>query len=95
MKQIRITLRKGDAVAVCTHMYRTTDGPMESRWSGDREMFRLPHGSLPGCHASLERLERVVAYQARLAGATYAIEDLGGEAERWWDEVILSPREES
>ena len=80
MKTIRITLTKEGAQATCTHRYRDCSWPMDSTWAGNSEAFRLPSGRIPPLRASLLVLEPQVAHQAALCGATYTIEDLGGEA---------------
>lgn len=87
MKTIKITLEKEGAQATCTHLYRETSHPEETTWAGNRAAFPGTTGEPISCFASLERLERVVSFQAKLCGATYKIEDLGGEATRWMDEV--------
>ncbi|MCX6873849.1 MAG: hypothetical protein NTW21_08580 [Verrucomicrobia bacterium] len=88
MKTIRITLTKPGAQAVCTHRYRLTEWPAESTWAGNRSAFPLNDGSLPCLLASYHRLEATVAHQAAQSGAAFTIEDLGGEAVMWTDEII-------
>jgi len=87
MKTIRITLRKEGASATCTHRYRNDDFPAETTWAGDAGAFKTPDGRRPGFKDGLSRLESTVAHQARLCGATFEIEDLGGEARTWTDRV--------
>lgn len=88
MKKIRITLRKEKARATCLHHYRIVQWPDKSEWSGDRAAFRY-HGRDLDFSGTLDYLERNVAHQARLVGAEYEIEDLGGEVVRWIDEVEM------
>jgi len=40
-------------------------------------------------NCSMDYLERDVKFQADQCAATFKIEDLGGEAEMWMDNVIL------
>lgn len=80
MKTIRITLTKPDAQVTCTHRYRYQDWPIETTWSGNRAAFEMPSGKQVTLHGGLDRLERVVEFQANLCGAKYTIEDLGGVA---------------
>lgn len=70
--------------------YRTSDWPERTKWSGDREAFRLEHGELPSCLASLERLQETASFQASQSGATAEIIDLGGDAPMWADNVVGS-----
>jgi len=86
MKTIRITLEKDGAIATCTHIYRFTDAPEKTEWTGDRKPFSSVNGPLD-FEDGINNLERNVAHQAAICGATYKIEDLGGEAERWLDYV--------
>ena len=88
MKTLRITFTKDLARAVCLIRYRETSWPEDSAWEGDRKAFRLGNGSMIHPKASLELLEETVAHQARQCGASFEIEDLGGEVVRWTDEVI-------
>lgn len=87
MKTIRITLEKPGAKAILHHVYRSDAGPAESRWSGDKAAFTSPRGRVPFFADGLDNLEATVAYQAALCGATYRIDDLGGETVRWIDTV--------
>ena len=88
MKTIRVTLTKPGATATCLLTYRETDFPQTAQWSGNRKAFELATGVLADPGGGLENLERVVAHQAALCGAEYLIEDLGGEAAFWTDEVV-------
>ena len=88
MKTIRITLEKDGATAICTHTYRFTDAPFKTEWIGNRKPFSAEDGPLD-FHDGIYNLARNVAHQAALCGATYKIEDLGGEAEMWKDNIIL------
>ncbi len=88
MKTLRITLTKPGAQASCLLSYRITDYPESSAWSGNRNAFELAPGIPADPGGSLENLPRVVAHQAALAGATYTLTDLGGEAATWTDEII-------
>lgn len=90
MKTLRITFTKDHARAVCLIRYRETTWPEGSNWEGDRKAFRLCDGSMIDPRASLELLEEIVDHQARQCGASFEIEDLGGDAARWTDEVIPS-----
>ena len=80
MKTIRITLVKEGAQATITHLFRTHDFPDQTTWQGNREAFTAPDGRVPAFTAGIYNLERVVTHQANLCGATFTIEDLGGEA---------------
>ena len=88
MKTIGITLSKPGAKCACLLSYRLTEAPVAEEWTGNREAFRMPHDMLPDFGFPLERLQSVVAHQAALAGATFTLTDLGGEATTWTDEVI-------
>ena len=87
MKTIRITLVKEGAQATCTHRYHFDDFPEETTWAGNRAAFKSPQGLDMSFTASIDNLERNVAHQAALCGATYKIEDLGGESVMWLDNV--------
>ena len=87
MKTIRVTFRKAEARAVCLLTYRETDFRHTLAWSGDKEPF-LVDGTLPLLGGALHSLEQDAAHQAALCGATVTIEDLGGEAMEWTDEVL-------
>ena len=91
MKTIRITLEKPGAKAILHHVYREPGFPAESRWTGDKEAFKSPSGRVPFFTDGLHKLEATVAHQAKLCGATYRIDDLGGEAQRWEDHLELPP----
>lgn len=82
MKTIKVTLTKEGAQATCTLEYVYTDIPREGKWAGNHKAFRLSDGLLMDLSCSLERLPRVVEFQAHQCGATFQIEDLGGEAKR-------------
>lgn len=88
MKTIRVTLSKPGAQCACLLSYRLTEAPDSADWSGNREAFSLSRPDFPDFGFPLERLQSVVAHQAALAGATFTITDLGGEATTWTDEVI-------
>jgi hypothetical protein len=88
MKTIRITLSKTGAQAVCRLKYHFTTNPEFARWTGDRKAFRLANGNLPSFLFPIDSLESVVAHQAVQSGANYQVEDLGGEAITWTDNVI-------
>jgi len=87
MKTMLVTISGDGTRAVCTLRYRLTDSP-ESGWTGDRRSF-VYEGMMPDFSFPLEHLESVVAHQAGLFGFTYQIEDLGGEAEMWKDNIIF------
>ena len=80
MKTIRITLVKEGAQAACTQQYRVTEWPSDISWAGNREAFRFPDGTVIEHFGGLDNLQRVAEHFARLCGATFTIEDLGGEA---------------
>jgi len=86
MKEILITLKKGDAVAICRHFYHFTESPLKTVWKGDRTPFSK-NGDLLDFWDGIGNLPRTVAHQAALCGAEFTIEDLGGEAQVWMDEV--------
>ena len=83
MKTIRITLTKDGAQAACTLQYIGTDSPRSATWSGNRDAFKLSGGMAPDFGFPIESLPDVVAHQAAQSGATFTIEDLGGEAVTW------------
>jgi len=87
MKTIRITLRKEGATATCLLRYRNTDWPAEVKWSGDHQSFVMPSGRLVPCLDTLESIGATASHQAALCGATFEIEDLGGEARTSTDRV--------
>ena len=89
MKTIRITLEKPGAQATCTHRYHFDDFPEDTTWAGNRAAFKSPEGGDMSFTDGVDNLERVVAHQAAICAATYKIEDLGGEAITWTDDVIL------
>ena len=78
MKTIRITLTKDGAQATITHRYRVHSEPYDTTWAGNRDAFKAD-GRVPHFSDGILTLERVVAHQAALCGASYTIEDLGGE----------------
>ena len=88
MKKISITLARGETSATMTAYYSSTDWPDSTQWAGDRAAFRLRDGSLPMLKATLDRLDETVAFQASQSGSTYTIQDDGGQATRWHDEVL-------
>ena len=89
MKTIRITLTKEGAQATITHRYRNSDHPAQTTWAGNREAFKAD-GRVPSFTDGIDNLPRQVAHQAALCGATFTIEDLGGEAQEWRDNVIFT-----
>ncbi|MEI6676463.1 MAG: hypothetical protein WCO57_14935 [Verrucomicrobiota bacterium] len=90
MKTIRITLIKEGEMAVCTNNYYFTESTRSSVWTGNRKAFALINGSLPNLSCPLDQLHEVAAFQAAQSGASFTIEDLGGEAMMWTDEVLGS-----
>ena len=80
MKTLRITLTKPGATAICINTWHFDDFTLSSTWTGDRDAFRLSRGSLPDLRMSLDWIADTVAFQAAQSGATFTIEDLGGEA---------------
>jgi len=83
MKTIRITFAKEGAQAAWLMKYSVTHWPAHTEWSGTRQAFTMPDGFLIDHFGGLDHLERVVAHYASLCGATFTIEDLGGEARLW------------
>ena len=79
MKSIRITLTKEGVQATCTQRYRVNYWPDETTWQGNRLAFRFPDGTLIEHFGGFYNLPLVAAHFANLCGATYTIEDLGGE----------------
>jgi len=90
MKILKITFRKEGHVTSCIIRYRTTDWPADIKWSGDHRAFVMPSGRLLPCIDTLESIGDTAAHQAGLCGATFEIEDLGGEATEWRDEVLFA-----
>jgi hypothetical protein len=88
MKTIRITLTKDGAQATITHRYHFTHHPVETTWAGNRDAFKAD-GRVPAFTDGIEKLERCVAHQAALCGAQFTIEDLGGDALEWRDNIIF------
>jgi hypothetical protein len=86
MKTIRITLVKEGAQATCTHRYHFDDFPEDTTWAGNREAFKA-NGRLLDFTDGILNLEEQVRHQSALCAATYKIEDLGGEALMWLDNV--------
>jgi len=89
MKTIRVTIRKDGKQASCRLEYILTRSPAKQTWSGDRGEFRCHVGLLPNFGFPMEWLEEGVRHQAERRGATFEIEDLGGEATEWRDEVLF------
>ncbi|MEI6175942.1 MAG: hypothetical protein WCS43_03550 [Verrucomicrobiota bacterium] len=87
MKTIKITLEKEGAQATCTHVFRTDDWPMETTWAGNHGAFMMPSGRLIPCLDGIDNLPETVAFQANLCGATFKIEDLGGEVQVWHSRI--------
>lgn len=83
MKTIRITLTKDGAQATCTQLFKVTHWPAEISWAGNHEAFVFPDGSIIEHFGGLDNLQPVVEHFSRLCGATFTIEDLGGEAIIW------------
>jgi hypothetical protein len=83
MKTIRITLSKDGAQAACTMEYQLDHQPLHTTWSGNRDAFKLAGGQLPDFGFPIDSLPRVIAHQAAQSGATFTLEDLGGEAASW------------
>ena len=83
MKTIRITLTKEGAQAACTLQYKLDHETADASWSGNVEAFKLRDGQLPDFDFPMHSLPRVIAHQAAQSGATFTIEDLGGEAAIW------------
>lgn len=89
MKTIKITLKKEGAQATCTHVYRTDAFPIQTIWSGNHEAFMMPSGRLIPCLDGIDNLPETVAFQANLCGATFKIEDLGGDLQVWHSSLDL------
>ncbi len=89
MKTIKITLEKEGAQATVTHVFHYDDFPLQTTWAGNKEAFQAPDGRVPAFRDGIENLPETVAFQANLCGATFKIEDLGGEAVRWMDHVDM------
>ena len=87
MKTVRITLSRPGAEAVCLLSYHFTCDPLTARWTGNRKAFRLSSGTLPQFCCPLDQLPSTVPFQAAQSGALWTIEDLGGEAIPWMDEI--------
>ena len=87
MKKIRITLTKEGAQAACVLTYRRDDWPSEVTWTGNLEACQFPDGSHIGSFGGIDQLARIAPHYAELCGATCEIEDLGGEAITWRDEI--------
>ncbi len=87
MKTIRITFTKEGAQAACTLSYRRDDWPQDRTWSGNREAFKFSDGSLISTFGGISQLADEAAHYAKLCGAEATIEDLGGEAFTWRDEI--------
>lgn len=88
IKTIRIILSKTGAQAVCSLKYHFTTNPEFSGWTGDRKPFRIANENLPSFLFPIDSLESVVAHQAAQSRAIYQVEDLGGEAMMWTDNII-------
>ena len=89
MKTIRITVEKEGAQAVCINRYHWDDHPETSEWTGNRKAFMLTCGEPVDFAFSLYDLPEDCAFQCAQCGATFQIEDLGGETEMWMDNVIF------
>lgn len=87
MKSLRVTLSNPTTNATMLVRYANTSWPDHTEWLGNRAAFRLSDGSLPTLLSSLERLEETVAHQAAQSGAAFTIDDLGGTATVWADNV--------
>lgn len=88
MKTFRVTLTKDGAQAACTLQYKLAH-EADAYWSGNVAAFKLTDGQLPDFDFPIDSLPRVVAHQASQSGATFTIEDLGGEAVEWRDNIIF------
>jgi hypothetical protein len=73
MMTITVELRKEGASARFTAKYLDTSWPVETSWLGNRAAFALRSGGLPTMLGSADRIEEVVAHQAKQSGATYEI----------------------
>jgi len=94
MKTIRITLTKPGAQAACTQQYRVTEWPSDITWAGNRQAFSFPDGTVIEHFGGLDNLQRVAEHFANLCGATYEIEDLGGEA-IFAHDIVRGPSDKS
>lgn len=90
MKHIRITLRRDSSTAVHDLFYRTTDWPERVKSAGDVSAFHLRPDDPVRPEASLEKLRDTVAHQAAQCAAEFEIEDLGGDAIMWGDDIVTS-----
>ena len=87
MKTIKITLEKEGAQATCIHVFRTDSSPIQTTWAGNKAAFQAPDGRVPAFWDVLDNLPETVAFQANLCGATFKIEDLGGEVQVWHSRI--------
>ena len=87
VKTLRITFRKDGRAMTATLRYRLTEWPESVELSGETEYFLMSDGKPSRPKASLGQLAEVAAWQAAQIGASAEIEDLGGEAGEWRDEV--------
>ena len=89
MKTLKVTLSKDGAQATCTLKYQSTDWPEEEAWLGNHKAFKISQGIMLSLANPLEDLEPSVKHISAKFGWTYHIEDLGGEAKMWTDNVIF------
>jgi len=87
MKTIKITLEKEGAQATVTHVFRTDDFPIQTTWAGNKDAFQAPDGRVPSFRDGVDNLPETVAFQAKLCGASFKIEDLGGELQVWHSRI--------
>ena len=85
---IKVTLTKEGAQATCTLSYLYTRGPVNETWSGNHKAFKLSQGQQVSFVFLLEKVEEAVKHVSDKFGWTFHIEDLGGEAKQWTDEVL-------
>jgi hypothetical protein len=73
MMTITVELRKEGASARFVATYQDASWPVQTDWAGNRQAFALQDGSLPTMLASADRMEEVIAHQAKQSGASYEI----------------------
>ena len=89
MKRFRITLTKSDAKMTALIGYHVDDWPSEVEYGGDLEKFVHGGDAHPTFLSSLSRFEKTARWQAERCRAEIVIEDLGGEAEPWRDNLVM------
>jgi len=89
MKTIRATFKKGPHVMTCTLLYHYSDNPQTAKLDGKTEEFLLANHKPIQLFGPINRLESIAEFQAGQIGATFEIEDLGGDALEWMDDVVL------